>query len=247
MRSRVPLREYDWPVARAHGHSIDEYLEVIYFLVAPIGEYQPVGVTAIPARVADMLGVSRTAVGEMLKRLTSEGLLEPGGGEMRLTAAGAERAEQVVRRHRVIERLLTDFMGYSAAEAHDQADLLGEGFTDDMVERMYERLGRPHRCPHGWPVAPQDERDENPSLLLLADLEEGEEGEIVRLVEHDGDLLHWFYDEGLTPGTAFVVRDVRPAAGHVRVALAEGEAGSDRVIAEKAARGLLIRRADSPS
>ena len=61
-----------------HGHSIDEYLEVIYFLAFPIGEYRPAGESAIASRVAEMLGVSRASAGEMLKRLEAEGLVERG-------------------------------------------------------------------------------------------------------------------------------------------------------------------------
>jgi len=88
-------------MSKPHGHSVDDYLEAIYFLVSPIGEYQPAPV-AIAARVADLLGVSRTAVGEMLKRLVADGLLEGGTGrELVLTPAGYERAEGVVRRNRI--------------------------------------------------------------------------------------------------------------------------------------------------
>ena len=92
----------------------------------------------------------------MLKRLTAEGLLERGGGrELVLTPAGTARAEQVVRRNRIVERFLTDFLGYDTAEAHVHAARVGAAFTDDMVERLHAKLGFPERCPHGWPVAPR--------------------------------------------------------------------------------------------
>src|SRR3954469_22661677 len=131
------------------GHSIDDYLETIYFLAFPIGEYTPLsGNLPLASRVAEMLGVSRASAGEMLKRLEGEGLIERGERkEALLTATGRVRAEQVVRKHRIIERLLTDFMGYSGAEAHVHADELGDTFSDDMVERTWERLDRPDRCP----------------------------------------------------------------------------------------------------
>src|ERR671910_3865355 len=133
-----------------HGHSIDEYLEVIYFLAFPIGEYRPAGESAIASRVAEMLGVSRASAGEMLKRLEAEGLVERGEQkEALLTPTGIERAERVVRKHRLIERLLTDFMGYTAAEAHVHADELGDSFSDEMIDRVAERLGHPERFPHG--------------------------------------------------------------------------------------------------
>ena len=189
-------------MARAQGHSVDEYLETIYFLAFPIGEYRPsTGSTAIASRVAEMLGVSRASAGEMLKRLEVDGLVERGEQkEAILTEIGTERAKRVVRKHRIIERFLTDFMGYTAAESHVHADELGDTFTDEMIERINERLGGPDRCPHGWPVDTEFEQAENRELKPLSDLAEGESAEIVRLAEHDGDLLHWYYDEGLVPG-----------------------------------------------
>jgi DtxR family transcriptional regulator, Mn-dependent transcriptional regulator len=221
------------------GHSVDDYLETIYFLAFPIGEYTPAG-GALPlaSRVAEMLGVSRASAGEMLKRLESEGLIERGARkEALLTESGRERAEHVVRKHRIIERLLTDFMGYTGAEAHVHADELGGTFSDDMVERTWERLSRPDRCPHGWPVDPAFEQEENRELRSLAELGANERATIVRLAEHDGDLLHWFYDEGFVPGGVVEVRAAQPEAGQFTVTLNGGE----RAIGEKAAAGLFVR------
>ena len=60
---------------------------------------------------------------------------------------------------------------------------------------------------------------------------------IVRLAEHDGELLHWFYDEGLVPGREIEVREAQPAAGQMTVRLN----GAERAIGEKAAAGLFVR------
>jgi DtxR family Mn-dependent transcriptional regulator len=187
-----------------------------------------------------MLGVSRASAGEMLKRLEAEGLVERGQHkEAILTSQGRRVAERVVRRHRIIERLLTDFMGYTPAEAHEQADMLGNTFTDDMVERIAQQLGRPDRCPHGWPVDTDFEQAENRELKPLAELDEGARAEIVRLAEHDGDLLHWYYDEGLVPGVSLELRRAEPAAGQFAVTID----GNERAIGEKAAAGLFVRPA----
>jgi len=224
----------------AQGHSVDEYLETIYFLAFPIGEYRPLssGSPTLASRVAEMLGVSRASAGEMLKRLERDGLIERGEHkEALLTPAGRKRAEKVVRKHRIIERLLTDFMGYTAAEAHIHADALGDTFTDEMVERIDVRLGSPERCPHGWPVDPSVEQAENQELAPLSDLGVGSRATIVRLAEHDGELLHWFYDQGLVPGRELQVQDAQPAAGQVTVRLN----GAERAIGEKAAAGLFVR------
>jgi DtxR family transcriptional regulator, Mn-dependent transcriptional regulator len=222
----------------AQRHSTDDYLETIYFLAFPIGEYGPytAGSPTLASRVAEMLGISRASAGEGLKRLEAEGLIERGAQkEALLTDAGRERAEHVVRRHRIIERLLTDFMGYTAAEAHEHADELGDTFTDDMIDRIQERLGNPDRCPHGWPVDTAAEQSENRELEPLAALEPGAHATIVRLAEHDGELLRWFYDAGLVPGTEIKIEGADSGAMTVRVD------GAERHLAPNAAAGLFVR------
>ncbi len=225
----------------APGHSVDEYLETIYFLAFPIGEYVPHGAGSPPlaSRVAEMLHVSRASAGEMLKRLEADGLIERGEKkEALLTETGRERAERVVRKHRIIERLLTDFMGYTAYESHERADELGDTFDDEMIDRIDDKLGHPQRCPHGWPVDPEFEQAENAELAPLASLTAGTRATVVRLAEHDGDLLHWFYDQGLVPGTSILVRTAEPAADQFTVAI---ENVGERAVSEKAAAGLFVR------
>jgi DtxR family Mn-dependent transcriptional regulator len=226
----------------ANRHSVDDYLETIWFLAFPIGEYRPAttGTPTLAARVAEMLGVSRASAGEMLKRLEADGLIARGKHkEALLTRKGQDRAEKVVRRHRIVERLLTDFMGYTAAEAHVYADELGDTFSEDMIERIDEKLGRPERCPHGWPVDTDFEQRENPELAPLSTLGPGDRATIVRLAEHDGELLHWFYDHGLVPGAELEVHDAQPAAGQLTVRLD----GNEREVGERAAAGLFVKRA----
>ena len=102
---------------------------------------------------------------------------------------------------------------------------------------MEEKLGNPERCPHGWPVDPAFEQEENKELEPLAALEPGSKATIVRLAEHDGELLHWFYDEGFVPGTTLELREAQPAAGQFTVKLD----GREQAIGEKAAAGLFVR------
>jgi DtxR family Mn-dependent transcriptional regulator len=128
-------------------------------------------------------------------------------------------------------------MGYTAAEAHVHADELGDTFTEDMVDRIDRQLGHPERCPHGWPVDVELEKRENLDLAPLADLEPGATATVVRLAEHDGDLLHWFYDQGLAPGTKFELVAAQPAGGQFTVRVA----GAEKTMGEKAAHGLYVR------
>jgi Fe2+ transport system protein FeoA len=82
------------------------------------------------------------------------------------------------------------------------------------------------------------EQAENRELAPLSDLEPGDRATIVRLAEHDGDLLHWFYDQGLEPGRELEVSAASAAAGQITVRID----GGDRAVGEKAASGLFVRR-----
>lgn len=225
----------------ARTHSVHDYLEAIYFLATPVGEYGPMvkGEAPVPAaRVAEMLGVTPPTASEMMKRLEGDGLIErsPRKGPV-LTKTGRVEAERVVRNHRIIERFLTDFMGYTPAESHVHADDMGDAFTDEMVERLSVQLGHPDRCPHGWPVDPSHEKEENKALTSLAKVPVGGAATIVRLAEHDGDLLHWFYEQELVPGTRLKVLRIDPAAGLLTVEIA----GAEHTLGERAAAGLFVR------
>jgi Fe2+ transport system protein FeoA len=88
-------------------------------------------------------------------------------------------------------------------------------------------------------VDPDAEQAENRDLAALSELDAGAHATIVRLAEHDGELLHWFYDEGLVPGREIEVRETQPAAGQMTVKLN----GEERAIGEKAAAGLFVRPA----
>lgn len=226
-------------MSTAHSHTADEYLMTIWLLAYPVGEYVPSRRGPQPtaaARIADQLGVSRASAGEMLKRLEADGMVVRGERkEAILTEKGRIAAMRIVRRHRLVERLLTDVMGYDGAESHDKADGIDGGFDEEMVERLWDRLGRPERCPHGYPIDAHHELRENPTLKPLTRLDAGDRGTVVRLAEHDGDLLRFYYDAGLVPGLDVRVIDVDST--HVTI-----EAGdSELVLTPQQARGLYAR------
>jgi DtxR family transcriptional regulator, Mn-dependent transcriptional regulator len=234
---RVPSPQ----MAGRHGHSPDDYLETIYFLSLPVGEYRPAtGRAAIAARIADLLGVSRVAASEMLKRLESDQLVERGDRKQAiLTPKGMERARKMVRRHRIIERFLTDFMLLTPTECHEVADRTSDAFDDTLLETLYERLGRPARCPHGWPIDTELEREESLSLFPLSELEPDERAVIVRLAEHDQALLAWFYDHGFVPDVHVKLLSASKAAGQLTV---EAK-GTGHTLGWKAAASLYVKLA----
>ena len=217
----------------------------IWLLAYPVGEYVPSRRGPQPtaaARIADQLGVSRASAGEMLKRLEGEGMVVRGERkEAILTEKGRIAAMRIVRRHRMVERLLTDVMGYDGAESHEKADGIDAGFDEEMVERLWERLDRPERCPHGYPIDAHHELRENPTLKPLTKLDAGDRATIVRLAEHDGELLRFFYDAGLLPETDVTIASA-DAAGNVTVSLGDEEL----LLTKEQARGLYARREGVP-
>lgn len=216
-----------------------DYVEILYALLFPVGEYRPSEAAApIASRVADRLGVSRASAGEMLRRLADQGLVERGPGRsLALTAAGIELAEQAIRATRVIESFLVSYLGYPPAEVHAEATRMREAFTPAMVDRLHERLGSPERCPHGWPVGAGAERAESGDLRRLIELEPGARCEIVGIVEDDPDLIGWLFGEGLVPGAGLRVQDVHPAAGRLTVGLGRK---AKIVVGERAARQVYV-------
>jgi len=101
-----------WTAPEYHP-AFEEYCETIFELAED-------DLDVIQARIADRMGISRPAVSEMIRRMQDQGLLEP-GRRITLTDDGMQLARQVVRRHRLAERFLTDVLGLSWAEAHAEA------------------------------------------------------------------------------------------------------------------------------
>ncbi|MGI9119878.1 MAG: iron dependent repressor, metal binding and dimerization domain protein [Acidimicrobiales bacterium] len=150
-----------------------EYCEAIF-------ELEEDDMEVIQARIAERLEISRPAVSEMIRRMAAEGLVTLDGG-IHLTDAGVVLAEQVVRRHRLAERFLTDVLGLNWAEAHHEAGRW-EHVLNDKVERAMNRiLGAPTTCPHGNPI-PGSAYTE-PEVVPLAELAVGTAFTVTRIPE----------------------------------------------------------------
>jgi DtxR family Mn-dependent transcriptional regulator len=175
--------------------AFEEYCEAIF-------ELHEDEVQVIQARIAERLSVSRPAVSEMSKRLEHEGLVDIAGGRIRLTSAGLELAERVVRRHRLAERLLTDILGLSWADAHREAGKWEHVISDSVEEAIVRVLGEPTTCPHGNPI-PGSNYDPEPSVPL-AKLAVGDGFTVQRITEElefAPGLLDYLEDAALRPGT----------------------------------------------
>ena len=184
--------------------AFEEYAQAIW-------ELEEDDIDVIQARIADRLLVSRPAVSEMIKRMQAEGFVEVDRSTIRLTDDGRALAEQVVRRHRLAERLLTDILGLSWAEAHAEAGKW-EHVIADPVERAINRLlDNPTTCPHGNPIPGSGYAA--PEAVPLAELEVGSTFTVIRIpeeLEFTPGLLEFLEEAAIQPGHRGVVTAVSP-------------------------------------
>jgi DtxR family transcriptional regulator, Mn-dependent transcriptional regulator len=213
-RARPPRPPRPLPAQRSgRAHGMEDYLLAIDALGSSAVECGALaaGTPTLAAHVSRLLGVSRASAGEMLGRLESAGFVERGPRkELLLSTSGRAAADRSVRRHRLLERFVTDFLGYPAAESHDRARGVADALDDDAVDRLGRALGSPERCPHGWPIDPERARAESRELTAVSALRSGQEATVVRLAEHDCGLVARLSGLGIVPG-AQLVAGRRPA------------------------------------
>lgn len=169
--------------------SIEEYVEGIWRLER---EVQTVGT----GEIALYMNVQPASVTTMLKRLVELGLVEhiPYQG-VRCTEKGEALAVDLLRKHRLVERLLVDFLGLPWDSVHDLACKLEHYISMDVADRIEGAMGYPKTCPHGNPV---DATFEDGSQRL-ADAPIGEPLVIVKVTDEREEFLAYLHSVGLLP------------------------------------------------
>jgi DtxR family transcriptional regulator, Mn-dependent transcriptional regulator len=191
--------------------------------------------------LAEKLGVSPGTVTATIKRLADRGLADhkPYKGVV-LTAAGREAAVAAIRRHRIVERFLSDMLGYPWNEADRLAGSFEHELPQEVEDRLFIALDRPATCPHGFPI-PAAESAELPELPPLYALEPGDVAEVAVPGSTDPDVVAFLDTLGLRPGVQVEVREKHPFDGPLVLHVA----GKDRTVGEKVARQIYVRKADT--
>jgi DtxR family Mn-dependent transcriptional regulator len=199
--------------------SVEDYLKAIYRL-------SPSGRPASTSEIAHLLELSAPSVSGMVKRLSEQGLLEhvPYKG-VQLTAEGRRAALRMVRRHRLIESYLVDFLGYSWDTVHAEAERLEHAVSDTLVERMAAALGHPSFDPHGDPIPTSDGSIAELDCIPLSDIPVGRTVELRRVDESEPERLRYIASLGLRPGAVVMVTDRQPFGGPLTV-----ESNGERLI-----------------
>jgi DtxR family Mn-dependent transcriptional regulator len=189
--------------------------------------------------LADALGVSPGTATAIVKRLAERGLTDHKlyrGVE--LTEAGRSAAVAAIRRHRIVERFLSDMLGYAWNEADRLATAFEHELPAEVENRLYLALDRPASCPHGFPIPPP-EAAEIPEMPPLYNLEPGDVAEVAVPGSTDPELIEFLETLGLRPGVRIEVVEKHPFDGPVVVRVD----GQDRTVGERVARQIYVKKA----
>lgn len=187
-------------------------------MIFTVGEWDERGRTV--GEIAASLRTSTSTVSDLIRRLAGDRLVdhEP-YGVVGLTDAGMSMALAMVRRHRLIETYLVGELGYRWDEVHDEAEVLEHAISDLMVDRIDMKLGHPWRDPHGDAIPTPDGVLHLPAARPLAELDDGDQGFIVRIFDDDPHLLRWFSEHGVGLDVPVMVRKRKPFGGALEVGL----------------------------
>jgi DtxR family Mn-dependent transcriptional regulator len=205
----------------------EEYLQVIFWL-------QEAGLPMTGANVARAMQISAPTVHEMIGRLETDGYVTRDADKsLVFTPTGLEHAEGIVRRHRLIERFLTDVFDIPWDQVHEEAERLEHWMSPVVEERMLKAIGDARTCPHGHPIYTGTREQGVP----LADVEEGASVRVLRFENEAEDLLHYLLAAGLRPGLEGSLADsgndeVAIDAGGERYAVTRSVAETVSVIAD---------------
>ena len=176
-----------------HEHATvaeEEYLQTMFWL-------EEAGLPINGANIARAMQLSPPTVHEMIGRLERDNYIERAGDKtISFTQSGREHAEGIVRRHRLIERFLTDVLGIPWDEVHEEAERMEHAMSPRLEESMRRAIGDATTCPHGHPIVAGAREPGVP----LADVEEGAKVRILRFENEAEDLLKYLKEAGLYPG-----------------------------------------------
>jgi DtxR family Mn-dependent transcriptional regulator len=191
--------------------AMEDYLKTIFGL-------EEIGERVTTQAIAEQLDVAAPSVTGMIKRLHDLNLVDhaPYRG-VTLTEAGRKVALEVVRHHRLLELYLSEALGYSWDEVHDEADRMEHTISEEFEARIDEALGFPTHDPHGDPIPTIAGDLPESTDECLADLPAGARAVIVRIRNDVGERLRYLGQLGLYPNSELQVIEKLPFNGPLRI------------------------------
>ncbi len=192
---------------RVAATGFDDYLTTIYRLLEVYGQ-------AKTTLISKELGIRPATVSKILKYLENKGLVR----RMRyrgvsLTDRGMELAKYIVRKHRIAEVFLSEFLGFDLYQSHLHAHKF-EHLPDEVIERIYVKFGNPELCPHGNSIKSIDGAPSSVGVKLTQ-IEEGVEAEVIRIAGELAEVLKVVVRLGMKINSK--VRVIRREVPYIRV------------------------------
>ncbi len=197
---------------------VEDYVKVIYSLTPETHQ------TASTSQIAERLGITAGSVSTMLKRMDSAGYAEhvPYRG-VRLTAEGRQLALGVIRRHRLLELFLARSLDIPWEDVHRYADALEHAASDELIERIAEKLGDPVQDPHGDPIPNRLLEVDERALPSVAELSTGERATVVRVSDADPSMLRYLSELAIGIGDRIELVGRQPFEGPFEVRIGTRE------------------------
>jgi DtxR family Mn-dependent transcriptional regulator len=198
---------------RENTESVDNYLKAILSLGGSGAEPRRVSSTAL----AERLGVAPASVTNMLQKLAAAAMplveYERHRGVL-LSAAGARRALEVLRHHRLIETFLYEVLDYPLEEVHEEAERLEHFISERFEERIAAKLGYPTTDPHGHSIPTMEGEMTARASILLSEVVQDGTFVIESVSDRDAKTLRMIEACGMTPGKRLKVRKNDAAQGY---------------------------------
>jgi DtxR family Mn-dependent transcriptional regulator len=192
----------------AASDAVEDYAKAIYAI--QLHQEGP----ATTSELAERLDVAPSSVTAMLKRLDELELVryEPYHG-VTLTPSGERVALEVIRHHRLIEAFLAESLEMPWDRVHDEAEVLEHYISEDLEDRIADRLGNPSLDPHGDPI-PTPELDlATDRTIPLGRLKRGQRATFARVSDSDPAMLRYLAERGIRPGVTLLVSGAQPFGG----------------------------------
>ena len=210
--------------------AIEDYLKAIY-------ELHEESDAATTSALAKRLGVAPASATLMVKKLAGLKLVdhEPYRGVV-LRPPGEKIALEVIRHHRLVESFLAEVLGVPWDEVHDEAERWEHVLSEEVEDRIDERLGFPTSDPHGAPIPARNGAIRRPESVRMDELEPGQSATIVEVSDRDPDLLRYAGARGLVPGATLTLIAAEPFGGPLTVDVD----GAEHAVGRELAAHLLV-------
>jgi DtxR family Mn-dependent transcriptional regulator len=209
----------------------EEYLEAIYRLERKRG-------IARTMELSRKLKVVPGSVTNTIESLEEKGLIihEPYKG-VKLTDKGRRLASNILRRHRLAERLLTDILHMDWSQVHEAACKLEHALSPEIIKPLEKVLRHPKTCPHGNPIPTKGGKIFEEKTESLDELDDKMSGVISKIIEEKPEVLQQLSRLGLRPGENVQV-DKKPLKGPLIVKVSN----ENQMLDPKLASIIYVRR-----